>query len=428
MTTFAPNYSRELKTVLAVVILFLGWLIASMVPKSEAPWDKTGSSYLAQRPSAVGSESNDPDYSELWNPDNKENLDSKTKEVKIPEDFGFFDQTSSNPVDETASAEPPQEVDTEEDAAQSSPEEIRIASDDLPDVQPGNLPNWEDNTFNSKDPLEINAGSADLLAPPMDTLSSSWDEESAPSEQETADSSEEVAETSGSAEQETPEDSSVSETETAANQPNESDQVSSASASPLPENEPNAVAATPLPENEAASDPQPDEPAETTVSQKPEEAPETEPAAQPDTSSQFYALPTQRPKEQDYERPQSVSQPTSAPLLPFKSLSPSNGRETLAANEPAAPNPISQASASISQSQSETQASAAYYEEPTPVPRSRPSSISVYTAGSGETWGTIAAKFGLSQQESAQYAEINSFRINSDSTVTEGMKLMLPKR
>ena len=44
-----------------------------------------------------------------------------------------------------------------------------------------------------------------------------------------------------------------------------------------------------------------------------------------------------------------------------------------------------------------------------------------------ETVEDVMEKFGLSPEESARYAETNSFRLNPDRTVTEGMKLILPK-
>ena len=43
------NSSKNMKVILAVVVLFLGYH-RLMIPRNEAPWDKTSSSFLVRRP------------------------------------------------------------------------------------------------------------------------------------------------------------------------------------------------------------------------------------------------------------------------------------------------------------------------------------------------------------------------------------------
>ena len=115
----------------------------------------------------------------------------------------------------------------------------------------------------------------------------------------------------------------------------------------------------------------------------------------------------------------------------MSTLTPSSGTRaaTVESTAPAAEEGlISQVTATLPNEAAVQHSRSAYYQEPVRSSVSSPMAVSIYTAGPGENWDDIAAKFGLSAEEATRYYDVNSFRINSDRTVTEGMKLMLPKR
>ena len=458
--TAVSNSSRNLNIVLAVVVLFLGWLIASMIPRSEAPWDKTSSSYLTRRPlSEGGAEEGDlsgsAEYQELWSTD-KENYDPQDKQVTIDYDSRFFPSGGGNPA-------PPRNEPSEPEAnaveqTQQWNDEIKVDSGSNPDLKIDPPPRWDDDV-----PLDTAGSDAGSLAPPLDSLSADWDEES-PSDTEQAGNDADPPAPE-------PEESSApplvaqeqpdSEAEPAGSHLEDDASlfaqsgVSEKGASDRPE-EPEGVKPLPLdgegdlpaPMNsaETAALSEENQPEHSAVGPIPADLPSGG-SNDPVSSGDLYALPTKRPSEQvstgNETSPESqgtlfvqggtaaggtLTDPIdAAKALPsYKTLTPSNAEKTrVQESPPAGGNPISQVSTSLSEEP--RQARAAYYEEPARPSPAAPTAISIYTAGAGENWDGIAAKFGLSPEESARYAETNSFRLNPDRTVTEGMKLILPK-
>lgn len=420
--------SQNLKVVLAVVVLFLGWLIASMIPRSETPWDRTSSSFLARRPvtDADGElVDRDSEYHRLWSGD-KENWDPEKKNVTIDYDSQFFGQGTgaANAADDEETAESSDSPRSEEFARQWN-DEIKIENEVIPGINVGERPKWDDDAV-----LDDPVADAEELAPPMEPFDADWE-------------SEPVLESASV------EPASEMNADESANSGN------SAEADPATVSEDSAVTEDSLivRADPAMSD---GESAGAEAVQKTPTAELTDPE-----DEGLIALPTKRPQEQisDSSAQQPADEPalaavsnaeTSAePPLPMKTLAPSAGSKAAPAesgrSDPADEGLISQVSATFPGSPAPQTTTSAYYQEqpqssasastprtpvsaPAPVAVSSPTAISVYTAGPGENWDGIAAKLGLSDAEAARYFEVNSFRINSDRTVSEGMKLMLPKR
>ena len=489
--------SQNLKIVLAVVVLFLGWLIASVIPRNETLWDKTSSAYLARRPvSGIGADGNivpdSAEYQKLWE-SNKENYDPQNKNITIDYDAQFFDSAEVAP----SSREDEVPTEDEEVIAENKRQwndEIKIESEDSPDLKIDPPPQWDDTL-----PIEPAISDVENIAPPLDPPSAAWDDEAKPedgevkSPPETSDvlprenaQESQVVQDEPLSEMQSPGDSSESYEDGTSlfEQSDAPETASSSSVSdeliPLP-SLPHGESAETLPTQDAAataSSGSPDGEKLTALSPLPEKeevgnlsnvasssfSEGDEGTGNEGASSlpegDFFALPTKRPAEQHPETvsttpdsavPQQVnggvsydgvaapngvlqsgtqSDPTdaSALLSSYKTLTPSNADQTRVQSSSAVERrPVTQVTASLPTGET-GQARAAYYEEPKPMAHAAPMAVSIYTAGPGENWDGIAEKFGLSSDESARFAETNSFRLNPDRTVTEGMKLILPKR
>ncbi|MBO7726592.1 MAG: hypothetical protein J6S40_09035 [Thermoguttaceae bacterium] len=424
--------SQNLKVVLAVVVLFLGWLIASMIPRTETPWDKTSSSFLARRPvtDADGELIDEnPEYQRLWSQD-KKNWDPEKKNVTIDYDSDFF-----GGKDESKDAA--DDGETADSSELSNDEIVRRWSDDskaedeeVPEIKVGQRPKWDDDSV-----LDTPVADPEELAPPMSPLGSDWEDESS-SKSDTAESVPETKEignadavADGKADEKA--DAPAAEAEPLFAQA-ESPAADEKSASPA---ETDPAAPVPLEANSEETAPAIDLPSP--LPDTPE--PETQTSIAASSSDRYLPFPTQRPPEQNSDSI-SLNPTTKSPApLPMPTLTPSSGTQAAAA-EPTPPTAgeglISQVSGTFPGNAPAQNSRSAYYQEPTPAPApaetpsavSGPTAVSIYTAGPGENWDDIAAKSGLSEAEAARYFEVNSFRINSDRTVTEGMKLFLPKR
>ncbi len=449
--------SQNLKVVLAVVVLFLGWLIASMIPRSETPWDRTSSSFLARRPvtDADGElVDRDAEYHRLWSTD-KENWDPEKKNVTIDYDSQFFGQGTGSEIaadgEETAkSSDSPRS----EEFARQWNDEIKVESEAIPGINVGERPKWDDDAV-----LDDPVADAEELAPPMEPFDADWESEPV-LESASAESAPEMsADKSANA-------GISAETDLAAE--SESSAVTEDSlivrADPtLPDGESAGAEAVQKAPTAELTDPEESAlPAPAQPTSHPSTADRADPSSPAEPSDPeddgLIALPTKRPQEQNSDSSALLPEPalaavsnaeTSAEMpLPMKTLAPSAGSKAVPAesgrSDTADEGLISQVSATFPDSPAPQTTTSAYYQEQpqpsgpsgTPVSAlapatatvSSPTAISVYTAGPGENWDGIAAKLGLSDAEAARYFEVNSFRINSDRTVSEGMKLMLPKR
>ena len=429
--------SQPLKVVIALVVLFVGWLIASMIPRSETPWDKTSSSFLARRPvtDADGnSVEENSEYNRLWN-QNGENLGRDGKHLTIDYDSAFFGQGDETEAG-AENAESTELSDSQtEDLVRSWSDEIKIDSDEPPEVKIDERPKWDDDAvFDSPvaDPRE--------LAPPMEPLNTKWENEPE----------------SGSEADESAPETDVADNADSGKSPEENRTASDPSGESAVKDEPlTAQAESSLIDQESAPSGGPDQtepiPPEQSLDDRDAlakreptplpgyEQPEVSSGAAESSGGDLIPLPTQRPSEQVAD-PQTGAPSAENPESPaVKTLTPSSG--TRAAVEPSTPadsGPIRQAGGELPNGSDGYNSRNAYYlgSNPTEVPApaeqptvvSGPTAVSVYTAGAGENWDGVAAKFGLSDAEKARYYEDNSFRINSDGTLTEGMKLILPKR
>ena len=443
MTSLSSS-SHHLKVVLALVVLFLGWLIASMIPRSETPWDRTSSSFLARRPvTDANGEPVDEEaaYRRLWSGE-KANWDPEKKNVTIEYDDQFFGQnteteTAAEDGEKEMTAEPSDTQPSEERARQWG-DEIKVESDTVPEIKVEDRPKWDDDSV-----FDTHAADAEELAPPMGLFDAGWDSRPDP-ESAPAETAPEVSADTGNSAQSDPADpvgeSPAAEDPLIARTDSSADGAAQAApddANSTPEESESVAAVGPMP---TAVD------TDTMVSSN----------ADVDSGSGdsgLIDLPTKRPAEQESgtsvlaasggTAPSSETQAT--PPLPMKTLTPSGGSrvETVEpASSAADEGLISQVSATLPDAAASRTTTSAYYQETAPaqtsVPAvasapsqpaaSGPTAIALYTAGPGENWDGIAAKFGLSDAEVARYYEVNSFRINEDRTVTEGMKLMLPKR
>ena len=341
-----------------------------------------------------------------------------------------------------------------EEFARQWDDEIKVENDAIPGINVGERPKWDDDAV-----LDDPVANAEELAPPMEPFDADW--ENGPVSEST---SAESTPGGGADENANPGDSP--EADLAVTSENPADTESSLivrADPPVLDGEPagaETLQKTPTDEfmdsEESAS----------LASARPTPHPSSADHADPSGSSGpsepgdegLIALPTKRPQEQNSESPTQLSAdgPASASVpnaessaaapLAMKTLAPSGGSKAAAVgpsrSDAADEGLISQVSATLSDSPVPQTTTSAYYQEqpqtsvpagtpvPTPAPAavSSPTAISVYTAGPGENWDGIAAKLGLSDAEAARYFEVNSFRINSDRTVSEGMKLMLPKR
>ena len=422
--------SQSLKVVLAVVVLFLGWLIASMIPRSEAPWDKTSSSFLARRP-VTGADGElsveNSEYQRLWSQD-KENWDPEKRSVTIDYDSDFFGQKDEETAktDGEDASESSDDLQNEERVQRWS-DEIKVENDAIPEITVDERPKWEDDSI-----FDAPVADPQELAPPMSPLGAEWEEG------ETSSSSETAEEGSQESSQDADSVAAAEEGEAAVDHSEES----------AVEEESLIVQAGTTADSENADSPAETDPApilsepnsEESVSLAADEPKPLPTAAQPEVQSAISAgspddgrfpFPTQRPAEQIAETSNPAPQTDDATPLPMNTLTPSSGTQaaTVESLAPAAEEGlISQVTATLPNEASAQYSRSAYYQEPVRSSVSSPMAVSIYTAGPGENWDGIAAKFGLSAEEAARYYDVNSFRINSDRTVTEGMKLMLPKR
>ncbi|MGI5832241.1 MAG: hypothetical protein ACOX6D_06880 [Thermoguttaceae bacterium] len=448
------NSSKNMKVILAIVVLFLGWLIASMIPRNEAPWDKTSSSFLVRRPVTRGGDgehaADNSDYREIWDKE-KDNWDPEKKNVTIEYDSRFFGSEGISSPELSEQAGTPSKGELAKDEVRDWADEIKVDSDDLPDVQVGARPRWDDDT-----PFDSPAIEAEQLAPPLESLENDWAVETpadtgsvADAEQQPTEPANVLPETGVTENTIPPAEAPAAETSTAESQPEpEEDAALIAQAPALVPEQPQTN-----PTREVEPLPVPDvvpvELAPRAETLPLSETSDTPPAAEtpvaistetprvsetPEASDRLYALPTKRPAQQNVEAPDAAkvssteSGNSSEELLPFKTLVPSGASQVVTVDKSTSVDQgvISQVSADVPSGQPES-TTTAYYEQPVPVETAKPMAISVYMAGAGENWEGIAAKFGLSAEESIRFAEMNSFRINADRTVTEGMKLMLPK-
>ncbi len=461
----STSNSQNLKVVLAIVVLFLGWLIASMIPRSEAPWDKTSTSFLVRRPVA-GAEGElageSADYRRLWSKD-KENWDPENKNVTIDYDSQFFGSSESSDSSADSQETETSAEKTVPEAEQQWNDEITVDSGTVPGVQVDQPPQWDDDFI-----TETPVGNAEELAPP-NPLDADWDADPTTDSETAKETDEPLPSSSSPSAEASPEEEAVaagpseigpaaglSEGEPDGNgDSHDEDDSALIAQAELPDSDSISAGSDQLPSDIQSSgqelSPAANESQPALISEA-----ETEPEAEAETevsssagdsapnagAGDLYAFPNKRPLEQSAdptslipsgtpvsESSSSSGKPSPA-SLPFKTLVPSNAAQTVVKGEnpPAADEGlISQVSAALPESQPR-QSTSAYYEQPSPTAVSSPMSIAVYTAGPGENWDGIAAKFGLSADEAARYYEVNSFRINDDRTVSEGMKLMLPKR